>query len=139
MRKVILVLLLWSCESPTTQGPVGLPSGWETIVKYEWGFAQSVLVCIGYREAVDVSPESFRWEVLSSQFYCGNEYTSGCFSPDEELIRFYEKHSFVIKHEAGHAIVWKLNKRPLWKCYGHPEKDWCPDKLKNWEKYCSGG
>jgi hypothetical protein len=138
----LLALLGVSCVSPTAQDTSPFPEEYRQVIYAEWALCQNVLGCLGY-EAGGVSPEDFRWRVHSAQFTCGDvEATSGCFSAEHNMIEFYSGHTWVVRHECGHAILYALNQRPIWRCFGHYEQasQLCQDyfhEVAYWPQYCS--
>ncbi len=71
--------------------------------------------------AFDVMPDEFRWVEMPGAFKCGNALANGCFSHGgfgTATISWNTQTITVIRHEAQHAILWKL-KHPDAKCVEH--------------------
>jgi len=67
----------------------------------------------------NVRIEEFTFEASSLAFSCaGYLETAGCFNPPRH-IQYWASYPEVIKHEAKHAILYRLGD-PRWKCIEHP-------------------
>ena len=112
-------LLLFSCGSPTATDPVPNIEHLE-LVKVEWKVAQDTLAkASDIRDrAYKVSWSEFGWiahvgpwscTLYGKQYFCNGEFTP------ENIIHWNVLTPKVIRHEAGHAILKKLN---------HPCEKW---------------
>lgn len=116
---VLTALCLLRCEATTS--PDAIPDH----VRAEWAIAQQ-RVEAHYDEprARFIHPEQFGWRVKSDLFWCGDILANGCFSTPSGTITYNRHVPEVIRHEAGHAILWKLN-HPDWRCWEHWNEERC--------------
>lgn len=90
------------------------------VVYDEWAIAQARLVpYVGDEFAYDVWPASFNWKEYPGPFECdGIEGSNGCFRWLRREIAWNILEPKVIRHEAQHAILWKLGDE-RWRCVEH--------------------
>jgi hypothetical protein len=108
-----LVGVTISCTNMT--GPEIVPD-W---IKTEWSVTQEQLSApewVGSR-AWSVQPESTKFTSHPGPFMCNGTMANGCFST-KEGIEYNERKRQVVRHEAGHAILYRLGD-PRWRCVGH--------------------
>lgn len=108
-----VVATLLGCISPLT--PTGDLPAW---VHDEWAVGQESVEALIGPEAHTIHPEMFQWEAVDGVFDCGGKRANGCFSPSRRLVRYNTETPSVVRHEAGHAILWKLG-RECWRDYEH--------------------
>jgi hypothetical protein len=65
-------------------------------------------------------PEMFKWVEVDGMFMCNGAKMDGCFSTSG-TITYNIQAPRIIRHEAGHAILYKLRDK-RWKCFEHVEK-----------------
>ena len=98
----------------------GSPSPTESLdaIKHvEWQIAQEKLSKLPWSvEAYKVERWDVKWRESDGPFYCGNVWANGCHI--EGTIVWNIQTPTVIRHEAGHAILYKL-KDPRYKEYEH--------------------
>jgi len=114
---LFLTLILLACDTATK--PTPLPD----FIVSEWGTAQMKLINEGWDTEFNVRrilPEMFSIFPRMGQFYCGDVLANGCFDPPSTIIYNFDTPQ-VIRHEALHAILYKL-KHPGWVCPEHAEK-----------------
>jgi len=94
-----------------------IPTGADVpeVVNEEWAIGQSQLAPVYGQRVYDVWPSMFNWEQMPNIFMCGDVRAVGCFSPLHRKIQWFDAHA--IRHEAGHAILWKLGED--WRDYEH--------------------
>jgi hypothetical protein len=109
---IFSALLLSSCTTPMS--PTTVPDLQGTRDR-EWAVAQEVLAGWGVN-AYSVPPQRFVWQSHDGPFPCGGvDQANGCFSPTTRTIDYNTQQAHVIRHEAGHAILWALG-YGCWKC-----------------------
>lgn len=113
LKRLVPVAIMASCN-------ICGPSSVEPWVQEEWTIAQSKLATqYSLPEANEVSPELVRWEPRPGPFYCGSKLSNGCFSTRwGPKVQYNVQTPSVVRHEAGHAILWILNDA-RWRCYEH--------------------
>ena len=98
---------LFGCTSPTGPTRPNLPEELEG-----WADAQKVLSHPFYAQEVSnpyaFTPDMCEWDVADALFSCGGTLTAGCTYRTGRgcFIRYTKGYDYVIKHEAGHAILW---------------------------------
>lgn len=99
---------------------VGGDIPYRDVVDVEWAIAQRETVPYVGEAAYGVWPDQFNWSVEMDAFDCdGDEYPdNGCFNTLHRRITWNIQTPNVIRHEAGHAIMWKL---------GHPDWRLCTE------------
>jgi hypothetical protein len=117
MLQIAMISLL-RCDTHT--GPT---KPLEDFIIREWGIAQMKLIEEGWADEFQITrvlPEQFDFRPRAGTFPCGDAYeANGCFSPPNNIIYNLDTPT-VIRHEAGHAILYKLGD-DRWKCYEHSE------------------
>lgn len=112
------VLSLVACgkSGPTAARAPDLPAA----IYSAWAEGQrDVEPYVGAR-AYAFAPEDFDWTERRGLFSCGDELDrAGCFWPNPQgrsRIEWSADHPGVVRHEAGHAILYALGD-PRWSCY----------------------
>lgn len=102
-----LILAMAGCEASLTR-----PSEVPEWILAEWHIAQDRLSSLtGDARVYDISPEQFRFREKEATFDCGGQLAVGCFTHGfgrAPTISYWTEKPTVIRHEAGHAILWKL-------------------------------
>ncbi len=119
MRVLALAVLLFAltvvtaCDLPSPTGPTTNTVPPEVFVW--WGKAQSKLARLGI-DGSNIGPERFTWRQSSGPVRCNGTMTGGCYEPDSKTITYQISESYVICHEAGHAILHELkdSRRSCW-------------------------
>lgn len=101
------VLLVWallsSCSVATT------PTDLNPAIEAEWALAQQAVSTMrGDTAAYGIWPTQFNWRESAGPFDCGGDLANGCFEANRRRITWNTQTPNVIRHEAGHAILWKL-------------------------------
>lgn len=115
-----LLLLLASCSRGTMLSPTE-PAPISDIVRAEWAIAQEKIGGL----ASTIGPERFAWVEHAGMFPCGTggPMRQGCFHPDAPSgprIEWDTTAPSVLRHEAGHSILWALGD-PSFDCYEHDD------------------
>lgn len=113
VRSTILALLM-GCSVNTD--PTALPP----VVAQEWAIGQAAAVPYVGDDAYTVWPSMFNWAEVNGPLPSSTDtvIVNGEFDPLRRLITWNTRTPTVIRHEAGHAILWKL---------GHPDWRVCTD------------
>ena len=112
MRIALLVCCL-SCYSIVAPDAV-----YTDVVNAEFAIAQ-VKVSAEYNpRARLVSVDDFSWHDHDGPMMCGGVWANGCFGTRPPRIEFNSRTPSVIRHESGHAILWKIGD-DRWKCFEH--------------------
>lgn len=99
------------CQSMTAPDAVD-------IVEAEFAIAQAK-VAGGYTiRALAISVGDFSWRKSYGAFDCGGQEANGCFHTRGRLIEWNVYTPSVIRHEAGHGILFVLGDDG-WKCFEH--------------------
>ena len=106
------VLATVSCRPATSPGELG--EAWP-VVKAEWAIAQKALVPLGVTRSDLVKPIMFTWHFHDGPVTCGGVQANGCFTHPSAVIRINTQTIHVVRHEAGHAILWFLD-HPCFRC-----------------------
>jgi hypothetical protein len=104
-----------SCHgSPASPGPHPIDPN----IPREFRLAQTT-VATEYDQpcAREVEWHQFVWVPVDGAFQCGGEEANGCFTPPR-TIRYNFHTPTVLRHEAGHAILYRIGD-PRWQCYEH--------------------
>ena len=104
---------LFACDTPT-----GTASG---VVDAEWAIGQATLAPWVGERAYTVWPSMFRWVEQPGAFYCGDVWSNGCFHHESRRIEWNVLTPTVVRHEAMHAILWKLGDS-RYQCVEHTEE-----------------
>jgi hypothetical protein len=99
------LLGLLVCELPTSSGGYPVPpEAWG-----EWEITVQTLVSRGVSESAarGVTPDMFRHVASAGPFYCVSVWANGCFKRPR-LITWNTLTPHVLRHEYGHAILYKL-------------------------------
>jgi hypothetical protein len=129
MGRVLLVLMLASTACPVLWTTHTSPweRGIEPWMRIWWHDAQNELSQLpGIKgDVFGVKIDGFMFVRREAPFRCGPvEEAVGCFLPGISTIWWYAGTPGVIKHEAQHAILWKLGDK-RWSCFGHTGEP-CP-------------
>ena len=116
----IFVLILGMCGCAFR--PIA-PSEVTNHMTTEWRIAQDNLVSIAGQAAYTVSITQFEVKVTDGIFSCGGAPANGCFSSVRKRITWNTHTPTVIRHEAGHAILWRLG-YACWRTYEHIDYPW---------------
>lgn len=110
----LILLMLPSCVF-NRLGPNEPVEPW---MRTEWNLAQVNLGRLGVVGADRIHPEEFRWQAMQGPFTCGKtKLANGCYSPKSHRIQYNVQTPRVVRHEAGHAILHRLDLE--WRCYEH--------------------
>jgi hypothetical protein len=117
-RVITLLLITASCR--THLGPkIDL----DPVIISEWGAAQVILIEQNWQDyfQIDrVKPQMFNFTEHAEPFHCNGQLANGCFSPPWD-ITYNKQTPQVIRHEAGHAILYRVRDY-RWRCFEHKEK-----------------
>lgn len=97
------VLAVVSCM-PTA--PSELPSAHEEVIQSEWAIAQRLLSDVGVTRSDLVTPDQCTWIPHDGPLPYNGGYANGLFTP--YTVRWNVRTPTVLRHEAGHAILYKL-------------------------------
>ena len=115
VKKMAAVVLLNACALPTSPPPPSTPE-W-------WALGQSDVVCFDKR-ATTVGWDWIEFRPAARPFTCGDVVgTVGCFRLPN-VIEYTVGSEYVLRHEATHAILYKLN-NPCWREVGHGTRSEC--------------
>lgn len=118
-RSVAALLFAASCNWPTA--PSEVPK-W--VLPY-WVEAQDRLVEAGYPRARHIPPHYFEFvghepgHIDGDAYMMDGQWVYGHFDPNRAEIHFCVTIKRVVRHEAGHAILWAIH-RSEWQCWEHP-------------------
>lgn len=117
MRFILATLCLTSCALPPTS-PKDIPD-W---IRDEWAIGQErVALAMGDIPAIyDILLEMFYLEEMPGVFKCNGVWANGCYSSGKHRIRYNKDTPSVIRHEAGHAILHRLQ-MVCWHNFEHTE------------------
>jgi len=138
-------ILIWAaaCTSTTT------PEISEPWIQREWSIAQCNLTSMGiagashvYAEWFDFIPHAPERDIVVDggtheglfQTNAG-QWVWGYFDPNRREIHYSTSTQQVVRHEAGHAIMWALD-HSWWRCYGHGDEPECPPQYSTWDPAC---
>ena len=100
------VLATVSCN-PTS--PSDLPSAYAEVIRSEWSVAQRLLADQDVRS--DLEPKHCTWIPHDGPLPYKGGYANGLFTPSGRIVRWNVLTPTVLRHEAGHAILYSVNHR----------------------------
>lgn len=116
MRLLALTFLSTLACSGYLTSPTWVP---RPPITTEWQLAQAELAPQFGDRVMHIHPMFFNWRRATGPFIdCGGVKAYGCFYPERRLIEWHNDYPQVIRHEAAHAILWRLG-CPEWSTYGH--------------------
>ena len=114
MRYLMVCVLLGAVSCGPVTSPDELGEMWP-VVSEEWSVAYASLEELGVQNTGLVKPSMFTWRFYDGPVPCGSSHSNGCFTHPMAIIRVNTQTPHVIRHEAGHAILWFLDHR-CFKC-----------------------
>ena len=131
LRKVTVLVALWGlaafsmgCMLPTSTSTSAVE---DWVIPY-WTRAQDRLIAAGFPRAREVPADWFKFVAHEPTHQDGDAYwllnkysdwAQGHFDPNNASIHYCLGVEHVVIHEAGHAILWKMNE-DAWRCWEHP-------------------
>ena len=109
--KLVILVPIMGILSGCVDGSTS-PSEIPDIVRAEWAIGQELSREFVGDDAFSVHPEQFKWQSMPGPFDCSGVPANGCYSHGfgrSSKIRWNSLTPTVIRHEAGHAILDKLN------------------------------
>lgn len=115
MRRLpFLLVFILGCQS--ISGP---SDAYHSIIEAEFAIAQEKVAREYTIQAWAVSVGDFSWQRHNGPFMCGDELANGCFHYPSRTITWNVQTPQVIRHEAGHALLYALGYYDKWRCYEH--------------------
>lgn len=131
---MILLLGILGCWGPTS--PLVPPESW---ILEEWSIAQCQVTAMGFKRADSIPAKWFSFiahePVCDGGIFLGSQCVSGWFEPNNHEIHYSTAVPHVVRHEAGHAILWELHSSG-YHCFGHGDRSECSDRYTILDQSC---